>query len=132
MISITRLRGAGFAVRLTSDGRIGITPVENLSENQRAWIGINLDILLAELRNEPANESVNVDIDLSTSRWQTFVDLTCGHGVTVQEVQAQFTEQDISDLLDEPIENLPLHARTIAESIYRYRLRATCMSETRS
>ena len=123
MPAIDKLREAGFQLRLL-DGQIGITPVESLSDYQKAWITQHRETLLAELRQEAANESSNVDIDLGTDRWQTFIDLVTALGITADEVRAEFTEQDISDLLVEPDDALPLHAQTIADDIHRNRLTA--------
>ena len=65
----------------------------------------------------------SVAVANAEKRWQYFVDECVLHGVTLAEVQAGFSEQDIDDLLTEPDSKLPLHARTVAESILRDRQR---------
>lgn len=123
MAAIDAIRAAGFQLRLI-DNQIGITPVESLSDYQRSWITQHRNDLLSELWQEAANEAANVDIDRSTDRWQLFIGLAVKYRVTSAEVAAEFNEQDISNLLEEPDEKLPSHAKTIADVIHRNRLAA--------
>jgi hypothetical protein len=121
MGALNRFRSKGFQIRLADD-KIGITPFANLTETQRSWISEHRDTVLDELREESANESANIDVDLGSDRWQSFVDLAVEYGVTPEEVVAEFSGQDISDLLEEPDVKLPLHAKTIADVVQRNRL----------
>lgn len=54
-------------------------------------------------------------------RWQQFVDMATSHGATPAEVCSMFKKQDVSDLLKETDDRLPLHARTIAQTAIRKR-----------
>jgi len=65
----------------------------------------------------------SVSVATAEKRWFRFLDECLLLGVTIDEVQAEFNEQDTDDLLTEPDSKLPLHARTIAESILRDRQR---------
>jgi hypothetical protein len=110
--AMERLREAGFQVRLLDADRIGITPAEHLTERQRQWVIANRAQLLDELihaANDPDD-------------WQHFVSLVVGYECTAAEVEAMFTTQDKVDLLEEPRDKLPLHAKTITDAIKRKRM----------
>ena len=55
-------------------------------------------------------------------RWQYFEDLVVTQGCTLDEVNPLFSETDKTDLLEEPADQLPLHAQTIVVYLKRQRL----------
>jgi len=59
---VSRLRSAGFEIRLAPDGRIGLTPADRLTVAQVEWIRSNRDGLVAELKNEAAANDAQADI----------------------------------------------------------------------
>lgn len=122
MSALSKAREAGFVVRLVDGDKIGITPIERLTDTQKRWLSANRDDVLAELRGESANEPSNVDINLGR-RWEFFVSLAIQHDVTADEVSARFTPDDIADLVAQPDNRLPLHAKTIADAVKRSRTR---------
>ena len=117
MSAITRLRQAGFRVRLLGGEKIGIKPIEHLTDTQRAWISARRDSLITELKQESANNAINGNIGLEPDRWAGFVALATAHGVTADEVARKLTKQYIGDLLTVADANLPMHAKTIADAI---------------
>lgn len=56
MAELSRIRNAGFKVRLLNNDDIGITPITSLTEVQRRWIITYKPALIAELKSEVANE----------------------------------------------------------------------------
>jgi len=80
-------------------------------------------VQLAPKNTTPKLHSVAMvpDSQLDPLRWPRFVALSVARGVTENEVQAMFSEQDIDDLCEEPDSQLPLHAATIVGAIKRSR-----------
>ncbi|MGQ7844870.1 hypothetical protein ACUNV4_10355 [Granulosicoccus sp. 3-233] len=114
MSAVAKIRESGFKVRLVPPDHIGITPIESLTNEQRHWIVLHRNDVLSELRKEAANQKTGIAAD---TRWLSFVSMAIAHGVTRCEVAAQFTHEDIADLLEEPDDKLAAHALTVAQSI---------------
>lgn len=105
MNALDKIRRQGFILRPANDD-LYVEPIDALSEAQRRWLIDNKRQILA---------------DLSAERWQLFVSLCIEHDVSADEVQARFKPDDKIDLVAEPDDKLPLHAKTIADDIKRTR-----------
>ena len=73
-------------------------------------------MLIDEILNGDFFEAGNHSASVVPYNWTLFVGHCSKLGVTEDELLADFTQQDIIDLANEPAEKLPLFAKTIAKS----------------
>jgi len=111
MSILESIRANGFDVRLLAGMRIGVTPVEQLKDQQRRWIREHRDELVMALADEAEAKSRRV-----ADRWKRFLKHAERHGLHPRVVASEFTEGDIEDLVAPEHDDLMVRrcARTLS------------------
>jgi len=110
------------------------TATSGATTNATAWLKAKANAVIR--RNRPATDTQPTNENSATlhhqkqgselrtnirtnERWLQFVDMAVQFGADSADVNSEFTDTDIADLITEPDSKLPLHARTIADAIKR-------------
>jgi hypothetical protein len=93
MTALYKIRQAGFALTLSTDGRLLAAPFSKLTDNQRDYLRQHKTEIIAELAAEAANDSgvqLTVQQNQAITRW---VRSLGGSGETIAEELADVLEQ---------------------------------------